>query len=80
MLCICVTMLQSPSTDSFQWASADFEVISWEPLAKATGLLGEEWHHGTHRGDSIQQALFWMTETLITDYKLSGACTGILLY
>lgn len=43
---------------------ADFEVISWELLAKATALLEEEWHHGIERGDSIQQARFWMTETV----------------
>lgn len=41
-----------------------FEVISWEPLAKATALLEEEWQHGIERGDSIQQARFWMTETI----------------
>lgn len=41
-----------------------FEVISWEPLAKATALLEEEWHHGIEWGDSIQQARFWMTETV----------------
>ena len=65
MLYMCVTLTQSPSTDSFQWASkAGFEVISWEPLAKATAPLEEEWHHGIQKGDSIQQARFWMTETV----------------
>lgn len=41
-----------------------FEVTSWEPLARETALLEEEWHHGIERGDSIQQARFWMTETV----------------
>ena len=41
-----------------------FEVISWEPLAKATAVLEEEWHHGIGGGDSIYQARFWMTETV----------------
>lgn len=54
-----------------------FEVISWEPLAKATAVLQEEWHHGTERGDSIQQARFWVTETvnecLQTVWKLHSA-------
>lgn len=43
---------------------AGFDVISWEPLAKATAVLEEEWHHGIERGDSIQQARFRMTETV----------------
>lgn len=43
---------------------AAFEVISWEPSAKATALVEEEWHHRAERGDSIQRARFWMTETV----------------
>ncbi len=62
MLCMC-----DPVSINRQFSvgfEAGFEVISWEPLAKATALLEEEWHHGIERGDSIQQACFWMTETV----------------
>lgn len=62
MLCMC-----DPVSINRQFSvgfEAGFEVISWEPLARATALREEEWHHGIERGDSIQQARFWMTETV----------------
>lgn len=41
-----------------------FEVISWEPLTKATALLREEWHHGIEREVTAFSKPFWMTETV----------------
>lgn len=41
-----------------------FEVISWEPLTKATALPREEWHHGIEREVTAFSKRFWMIETV----------------
>lgn len=63
--CICVSLWPSLHQQTFIGALRN---RLWSDLKGAisqsnTALPEEEWDHGIERGDSIQQARFWMTET-----------------
>lgn len=78
--CICVSLWPSLHQQTvFGGLRRGFEVISWEPLAEANALPGEEWHHGIKRGDSFSKHVSGWQKTLMTAYKLSEATWAVFM-